>query len=220
MGTGTSMISNFGLTTLVSNIQGSIDKLKIYSSDSDASALATRYLTLQTSLNSDILKSAAMNPDILASKQTAYNADMAELDKERDIILLRLNPTSDVIYIFKQITYCVGIVFAIIIMTNKMVAAETHYKLLFYAPWAAIFYPLVLVYGALYTPDWHALFIPLFQKPVMNPFIQFMFFTCLYEPTTRIPITHEKKSLFTPLKVFTIGVLIAFIIAVFTPTNI
>jgi hypothetical protein len=55
MGTGTSMISNFGLTTLVSNTQDSINKLGKYSSDSESSALSARYLSLQTSVNSDIL---------------------------------------------------------------------------------------------------------------------------------------------------------------------
>lgn len=220
MGTGTSMISNFGLSTLVSNIQDSIDKLKKYPSDSESSALVERYLTLQTSVNSDMLKSTTMNPDILASKQASYNANRDQLDRERDIILLRLNPSSDAIYWYKQITYGVGMLFAIIIMTNKMVATEPYYKLLFYVPWALIFYPLVLAYGAFYTPDWHAPFIPIFQKPVTNPIIAFLFFTCLYEPPTRIPITTEKKSTFTPLKIFTFIVLIAFIIALFTPTNV
>jgi hypothetical protein len=199
MGVGTSVISTHGLTTIASDISGSIYELKNYTSDNEARNLSIAYTTLATAVKSSVRNISGASANTIAAQQSTYNTQMNDLDQQKKSILTRLKGKTIGDYL-RLISYIIGMSFAIIIVTNAMVSEPWYYKLFFYAPWAVIFYPIVLLYGIYDPPVWHATAIPLFETSSMEWYLKYMGLF-LYEPLgTPSKLKTESK---LPLRVFT-----------------
>jgi hypothetical protein len=209
MGAGSSVISSQGFTTLASRIQGSIDELNEFQSDAKASYISSRYVTLLSEVNKTITDLNDMPSDIVAAQQNTYNTRVYDLDLEKDRTLLRIKGvTAD--YIIREISYFLGMIFAIIIITNTMINEDWKYKL-YYALWGAIFYPIVLLYGVYNPPQWYALLIPFFEISSTSPwYIRYMYLFS-YNPPGKAVIGLIDKKL--TLRIFTVLVIIICIIS-------
>jgi hypothetical protein len=205
MGAGTSVIGSQGLLTIATDISGSIAELRPYSSDDQARNLSIAYGTLSTAVRTSIHDISGASANTIAAQQSTYNSQMDKLDRQKKTLLVRLKGET-IGDLLRLISYCIGMGFAIIIVTNLMVSDPWYYKLFFYAPWAAIFYPIVLLYGLYDPPVWHALFIPLFSLSLKAWYLQYMTLF-LYEPV-ETPSKYKTESKFT-LQVFT-GLVLTF----------
>ena len=209
MGVGTSVISSQGFTTLASRVQASIDELKEYQSDTKANYTSTRYVTLLNEIRKTIVDFPAMTSDTIAAQQNSYNTRIYNLDLEKDKILLRIKGVTFG-YAFREISYFIGMTFAVIIITNTMINEDWKYKL-YYALWGAIFYPIVLLYGVYSPPQWHALLIPLFEISSTSPsYIKYLH-SFTYNPPGKAVIGSIDKKL--TLRIFTGLVIILCIIS-------
>ena len=205
MGVGTSVISSQGFTTLASRVQASIDELKEYQSDTKANYTSMRYITLLSEIHKTIVDLDAMTSDVIAAQQNSYNTRIYDLDLEKDKILLRIKGVT-----FREMSYNIGMTFAIIIITNTMINEDWKYKL-YYALWGAIFYPIVLLYGIYSPPQWHALLIPLFEISSTSPsYIRYLH-SFTYNPPGKAVIGLIDKKL--TLRIFTGLVIILCIIS-------
>jgi hypothetical protein len=205
MGAGTSVISSQGFNTLKLNINGSISQLAAYPSDPTAVNISGRYQTLLTSVNHTITDLTGMNGDVAAALQSSYSSQMSELDLEKDITLTRINGVTYG-HNLRLASYIIGMILAIIIITNTMVSELWLYKL-YYALWGAIFYPIVLLYGLYDPPVWRAILIPFYEISIHSPsYIKYLpFFT--YNPPGAPDL--KKSNNKTTLRVFT-GVAVLF----------
>jgi len=168
MGAGTSVISANGLTTLQGSVNSSLDRLKQYQSDPDAKSLSGSYYNLQQAINATIKDISGASSNTIAAEQSGYTTQMINLDAQRDVVLTRIKGYT--IYdTLRQVSYCIGMVFAAIIITNFMVSEPWYYKLFFYAPWGMIFYPVVLLYCLYDPPVWRAPLFPLVEVSTSMP---------------------------------------------------
>lgn len=168
MGAGTSVISTHGLTTLRDSVKSSQTTLTVYQSDKDVKTLLSAYYNLEQDITKTIKDISGASANTIAAEQSGYTAEMLVLDDERDRIITRLKGYT-VYDTLRQISYCIAMLTAAIIVTNMMVAENIYYKLLFYTPWAMIFYPFVLLYCLYDPPVWRALLIPLFELSTSTP---------------------------------------------------
>ena len=199
MGAGTSVISSHGFSTQASTAQAAIDELKTYSSDKDASALSVMYNTLLISINQSIKDVSGASVNIIAAQQSSYNSQLDDLNSEKNEIITRINGVTPG-YIIRQVSYAFGMLFAIIIITNKMIGEKWQFQIL-YALWGAILYPLVLLYGLYDPPVWRALLIPIFELPSKSNYVRYMIpFT--YNSEGKVVDTGGTKNTLT-LRVFT-----------------
>lgn len=164
----------------INSIQKSIDYLNQYPSDTASAELLTRYINLQTEMNQTLLNSSTISPEILSARQSEYETSMSQLDFEKNIIQIGISPESAAAYYYKQLTYHFGILFAIIIITNKMISFDNFsffkfINLVFYAVWGAAFYPLVLLWGVYDPPRWAASLIPFFKDTEYTIFTPLIF---------------------------------------------
>lgn len=211
MGVGTSVLSSQAFTTLGTRVKASMDELKDYPSDTKAVYTLTQYYRLLTEINTTITDLSGMSTDIIAARQSNYNSRIYNLDLEKDKILLRIKGISFA-SIFQQVSYFIGMIFGMIIITNTMINEDWKYKL-FYALWGAIFYPIVLLYGVYNPPQWHSLFIPLFEISTTSPsYIKYLTIFS-YNPPGKAVIGLIDKKL--TLRIFTAGVIALCIIAVY-----
>jgi hypothetical protein len=175
MGATTSIIQG-----QINSIQKSIDYLNKYPSDSSSAELLTRYIILQTEMNQTLLNSSTLSPEILSTRQREYETSMSQLDFEKASIQRSISPDSAAAYYYKQFTYYLGMLFAIIIITNKMITFDNFslYKFInlsFYAVWGAVFYPFVLLWGVYDPPRWSASLIPFFKDTEYTLFTPLIF---------------------------------------------
>ena len=172
MGAGTSVISSHGFSTLASSTQGAIDELKAYPSDKDATALSIKYNTLLISINQSIKDINGASVNVIAAQQSSYNSQLDDLNTQKNEIITRINGVTTG-YVIRQVSYGLGMLFAVIIITNKMVGEKWQFLML-YALWGAILYPLVLLYGLYDPPAWRALLIPIFELPSKSNYVRYM----------------------------------------------
>jgi hypothetical protein len=199
MGAGTSVISSHGFSTLASSTQGGIDQLKAYPSDKDAVALSIRYNTLLTTINKSIKDIDSASVNVIAAQQSSYNSQLDDLNTEKNEIITRINGVTSG-YIIRQVSYALGMLFAVIIITNKMVGEKWQFLML-YALWGAILYPFVLLYGLYDPPAWRALLIPIFELPSKEWYVRFMI-PFQYQSEGKVIAAGGKKNTLT-LTVFT-----------------
>ena len=212
MGAATSAISTHGLKTLQTNVGLSIEELAQYPSDPNATSIKGSYSTLLTNINKSIIDISGDSVNTIAAVQSTYNSEVVKLDQKRDSLLMRIKgyTTNDVL---RQVSYGVGMIFAVILLTNQMVG-EKWYIQIFYMIWGAILYPLVLLYCLYDPPAWRALLIPLFELPSKEWYIRYiMGFT--YQPPSEALISENNGKL--TLRLFTAAVVTFIIIMQFAP---
>lgn len=203
MGAGTSVISTHGLTTLRDSVKLSQLKLVSYQYDPDAKSLSTSYYKLEQDISKTLKDISGASSNAIAADQSGYTAEMVVLDDERDRILTRIRgyTTYDII---RQISYGVGILFGVIIITNIMISETWYYKLFFYTPWAAIFYPFALLYCLVDPPAWRGIF-PLVEISTNNSWwLRYLPFI-LYNPLGKLQEGYDGK---TALRAFSLVVII------------
>jgi hypothetical protein len=217
MGVGTSIISTHGLTTLRSNIQGSITSLAPYQSDNDARGLSRAYNTLLTSVNTTITDLSGASPNTIVAQQSGLNSQMADLDQQKEIFFRKIKGVTIGDWL-RFSSYIVGMVFGVIILTNSApLEDDWKYKLL-YAIWGAILYPLVLLHGVYDPPPWRALLIPIFPSNTKAWYMMYLNYFALfvYTPPNQA-VTSVKNNSNTILRVFTFLVIAFWIAAQWVP---
>ena len=138
---------------------------------------------------------------------------MAQLEEQKYLFLNRKGITT--IGFLQIISYYIGMIFAVIIITNKMVDEPPLYKI-YYAFWGLVFYPLVLVWGLFYPPRWRALLIPLYPTSEQLWFLRYIpVFT--YNEDKNPTLTPDTSSY--ALRVFTFIILMFWSILQFFPDN-
>ena len=181
MGAATSVIPTHGLTTLRDSVKASQTKLSTYQSDKDAKNLSSAYYNLEQDISKTLKDISGAPSNTIAAEQSGYTAEMVVLDEERDRIIIRIRGYT--IYdTFRQISYCFGVLFGAIIITNMMISEPWYYKFFFYIPWGIVFYPIVLLYCVYDPPAWRSI-IPLMEISTSNPwwlrFLPFILYTPL-----------------------------------------
>lgn len=165
--------------------------------------LVNAYSSLLFQIQQYINLAPSINPAVLNKKVIEFRTKMIELDDQKEDIINAPSTTGVVLQAFHY--YCVhalyffGPLFAIILVMNGFyynassnVPDSIHifYKI-FYAFWAALWYPIVLLYGIIDPPVYRGVF-PLFTKENPNDIKPIAFFNFLKPGPKEDPITLEK----------------------------
>jgi hypothetical protein len=110
-------------------------------------------------------------------------------------------------YYLRMMMFVVGPLFAFIIITNTFYKKDFSYKL-FYGLWAAIWYPLILLFGVYDPPNWVATIIPLEESKTPVSFFQFWMYNISTDPV----ITAKGN---TMMRLISIALLIIFVYTFF-----
>jgi hypothetical protein len=214
MGAGTSLIATQGLTVLKQNVQGSITTLRTYeTSDPDARKLITKYTTLSSLIDATKIDISGADANIIVAKQSSLNAETDELDQEKAVFLNKKGITT--VGFLQIVSYYLGMLFAVIIITNKMLSENWLYKM-YYAIWGAVFYPLVLVWGIIDPPRWKALLIPLAPASSGLWYVRYIVpFVYTEDPKGTLPPDKSRDA----LRIFTVLIALFWGVLQFIPAN-
>jgi len=202
MGVGTSLIATQGLEVLKTNVNGSITTLANYQSFPVARDLTRRYNELLTLINATRRDISGANTDIIISKQSVLNAKNDALDQEKALFLYQTKGITTVEFL-QVVSYYLGMLFAVIIITNKMVSEPWYYKI-YYAVFGMMFYPLVLIWGVFNPPQWRAVLIPFVDVGKKEWYIRYLGMFTYGIPTGELKPDTSSMA----LRIFTIIVLL------------
>jgi hypothetical protein len=99
-----------------------------------------------------------------------------------------------------------GPIFAVIIITNTFYAEKTIYKV-FYGFWAALWYPITILFGIINPPKWRALIIPIVKSDGPFFFLEFWKYRAVVDIATEIEDTAKSK---TMVRLISMGLVVTF----------
>jgi hypothetical protein len=159
-------LNTAGFVAIQNGIKTSLGELA-GSTDYRATGLIAQYNELNRDITSTITTNVdGTTADIISTQQTAFNAQLVELDIYKQTILQSSLSYWTFARVLKEISLWLGMIIAFIVAGNLFPPKPTKdwkYTVL-YAFWGMIFYPIPLLYGLYNPPDYHSWLIPIKEE--------------------------------------------------------